>query len=90
VEIFGSGRATAVDCQAAAGQEAFGTVYREFAEAVGRGGPNELDAQRGLHVQQMIEAAKADRLGSRRPAWYGTRRVLSSDRSGRIAADGPR
>ncbi|HYZ57344.1 MAG TPA: Gfo/Idh/MocA family oxidoreductase [Streptosporangiaceae bacterium] len=28
VEIFGSGGAAAVDCQAAAGQEAFGTMYR--------------------------------------------------------------
>jgi len=68
VEIFGSGGATAVDCQAAAGQEAFGTVYREFAEAVGLGGPNELDAQRGLHVQQVTEAAEADFLGVETPS----------------------
>jgi predicted dehydrogenase len=67
VEIFGSGGAAAVDCQAATGQEAFDTMYREFAEAVGRGEPHELDAQRGLHVQQVIEAAEADLLGVETP-----------------------
>jgi predicted dehydrogenase len=60
VEIFGSGGAAAIDCQDAAGQESFGTMYREFAQAVARREPHELDVQRGLHVQQVIEAAEAD------------------------------
>ena len=31
---------------------------------VERGAPHELDVQRGLHVQQVIEAAEADLLGA--------------------------
>jgi predicted dehydrogenase len=67
VEIFGSGGAAAMDCQEAAGPESFATMYREFAQAVERGEPHELDAQRGLHVQQVIEAAEADLLGVETP-----------------------
>jgi predicted dehydrogenase len=62
IEIFGSGGAAAIDCQEAAGQESFETMYREFAAAVERGEPHELDVLRGLHVQQVIEAAEADLL----------------------------
>jgi predicted dehydrogenase len=63
IEIFGSGGAASVDCQTAAGEESFATMYREFTAAVERIGPAELDVQRGLHVQQVIEAAEADLLG---------------------------
>jgi predicted dehydrogenase len=63
IEIFGSGGAAEIDCQDAAGPESFGTMYREFAEAVGRGESHELDVQRGLQVQQVIEAAETDLLG---------------------------
>jgi predicted dehydrogenase len=63
IEIFGSGGAAAIDCQDAAGRESFDTMYREFAAAVERGEPHELDVRRGLHVQQVIEAAEADLLG---------------------------
>ncbi|HWG60905.1 MAG TPA: hypothetical protein VG253_04260 [Streptosporangiaceae bacterium] len=63
---------------------------RSLAEAVGRGGPHELDAQRGLHVQQVIEAAEADLLGVETPSMVRHEAGLSSDLSGRIAADGPR
>jgi predicted dehydrogenase len=63
VEIFGSGGAAAIDSQDAAGPKEFATMYREFAEAVERGEPHELDVRRGLHLQQVIEAAAADLLG---------------------------
>ena len=63
IEIFGSGGSAAIDCQDAAGRESFDTMYREFAAAVPRGVPHELDVRRGLAVQQVIEAAEADLLG---------------------------
>jgi predicted dehydrogenase len=67
VEIFGSGGSAAVECQNAGGPEEFGTMYREFTEAVERREPHELDVQRGLHLQQVIEAAEADLLGADTP-----------------------
>ncbi len=62
IEIFGSGGVAEIDCQDAAGRQSFGTMYREFAEAVERREPHQLDVRRGLHVQQVIEAAEADLL----------------------------
>jgi len=64
VEVFGGGGAADVDCRGAAGQEASGTMFREFAQAVERGVPHELDVPRGLHLQQVIEKAEADLLGA--------------------------
>jgi len=63
VEIFGSGGAAAIDCQAATGQEVFHTMFREFAAAARQGVPHELDARRGLHLQRVIEVAETDLLG---------------------------
>jgi predicted dehydrogenase len=63
IEIFGSGGVAEVDAEAALAPEVFGTMYREFAQAVSRGEPHELDVQRGLRLQQVIEAADADLRG---------------------------
>lgn len=63
VEIFGSGGSAAVDCRDAAGPESFATMYREFAAAVGGGEPPALDAERGRHIQRLIEVAEAELLG---------------------------
>lgn len=67
VEVFGKAGAAAVDCLAAVGQEAFGTMYREFAAVVQRCEPHEIDVQRALHVQEVIEVAEADLLGIETP-----------------------
>jgi predicted dehydrogenase len=64
VEIFGSGGSAAIDCREAAGRASFDTMYREFADAAARGKPHELDAAHGLRVQQVIEAAERDLLGT--------------------------
>jgi hypothetical protein len=64
VEVFGSGGAADIDCLGAVGQEAFDTMFLEFAQAVERGVPHELDVRRGLHLQQVIERAEDDLLGA--------------------------
>jgi len=59
-ELFGRDGALRIDCAAAVGQEAFATLYREFA-AVARGTLRTgLDVHRGLHLQRLIAQAEAD------------------------------
>lgn len=60
VSVFGAAGALSVDCGPAVGPEAFATMRREFAEAVGTGVGHSLDVQRGLHLQQVIAWAEAD------------------------------
>jgi predicted dehydrogenase len=65
VEIFGSGGAAEVDCVAAVGPETYTTMFREFADAIDRDAPHELDVHRGLRLQQLLEAADTDLLAGR-------------------------
>ena len=62
IEVFGSGGVAAVDGVAAVGREAVDTMYREFADVAGHRRRHELDAARGLHLQQVIEAVESDLL----------------------------
>ncbi len=67
IEIFGSGGTAAIDCREAAGRASFDTMYREFADTAEHGKPHELDAEHGLRVQQVIEAAEHDLFGTDTP-----------------------
>jgi len=64
VEIFGPGGAAVIDCAAAVDEATFETMFAEFAAAVATGKSHELDVRRGLHLQQVIEAAETDLLAS--------------------------
>ena len=57
VEVFGSGGEAAIECEAAARQDAVETMLVEFVQAVDAGQSHELDVNRGLHVQQIVEEA---------------------------------
>jgi predicted dehydrogenase len=48
-----------------AGPDAFETMVAEFADAVERGTPHELDIERGLHLQRLLDAAETDLLAGR-------------------------
>jgi len=60
VEVFGGGGSAQIECEAAAGQDAFPTMFAEFAQAVERGTPHDLDVQRGLHLQRVVGEAQTD------------------------------
>jgi predicted dehydrogenase len=60
VEVFGPDGALRIDCTAAVGPLTFERMYQEFAEAVTKDAPHELDVRRGLHLQRVIEAAETD------------------------------
>ena len=60
VEVFGGGGSAEIECEAAAGRDAFGTMFAEFAQAVAQGTPPGLDVQRGLHLQRVVEEAQTD------------------------------
>jgi predicted dehydrogenase len=60
VEVFGPGGSAAVDCAAAVGPDTFQTMIQEFATAVDSGKPPELDAQHGLHLQRLLDAADTE------------------------------
>jgi predicted dehydrogenase len=60
VEVFGGGGSAEIECEAAAGRDAFGTMFAEFAQAVAEGTPPGLDVQRGLHLQRVVEEAQTD------------------------------
>jgi predicted dehydrogenase len=62
VEVFGPGGAAEVDCASVVDADSFRTLYQEFAEAVKKGAAPELDANRGLRLQHMIEAAETELL----------------------------
>ena len=57
VEVFGSGGEAAIECEAAARQDAVETMLREFVQAAGADRSHELDVNRGLHVQRIVEQA---------------------------------
>jgi predicted dehydrogenase len=57
VEVFGSGGEAAIECEAAARQDATQTMVREFVQAAQAGRSHELDVNRGLHLQRVVEAA---------------------------------
>jgi predicted dehydrogenase len=67
IEIFGSGGAAAIDCAGTVGPETYETMFAEFAACVTEGRPHDIDAQRGLHLQRVVEAAEDDLL-RRQPA----------------------
>lgn len=60
VEVFGGGGSAEIECEAAAGRDAFATMFAEFAQAVAEGTPPGLDVQRGLHLQRVVEEAQTD------------------------------
>ncbi len=60
IEVFGGGGSAEIECEAAAGPDAFPTMFAEFAQAVERGAPPGLDVQRGLHLQRVVEEAQTD------------------------------
>jgi predicted dehydrogenase len=60
IEIFGSGGSAAVEAEAAAGPDAYATMYQEFTEAVASGTPHPLDARHGLRLQEITEEAHTD------------------------------
>ncbi len=60
IEIFGSGGSAAVEAEAAAGPDAYDTMYREFAASVASGTPPGLDARHGLRLQEITEEAQTD------------------------------
>jgi predicted dehydrogenase len=60
IEIYGQGGEAGLDCTQASGPLTYRTMYREFADAVQRGGAPPLDAQHGLHLQRVIESADTD------------------------------
>jgi predicted dehydrogenase len=62
VEVFGSGGEAAIECEAAAGHDAVETMIGEFAQAADAGRSHELDVNRGLHVQRIVEEAGASLL----------------------------
>jgi predicted dehydrogenase len=57
VEVFGSGGEAAIECEAAAGHDAVETMLGEFVQAADAGRSHELDVNRGLHVQRIVEEA---------------------------------
>jgi predicted dehydrogenase len=60
IEVFGPGGSAVIDCAEVAGQEAYQAMVGEFADAVEHGRPHPLDVQRGLHLQQLLDAAGTD------------------------------
>jgi hypothetical protein len=60
IEVFGGGGSADIECEAAAAQDAFPTMFAEFAQAVERGSPPDLEVQRGLHLQRVVEEAQTD------------------------------
>ncbi len=64
VEVFGGGGSADIECEAAAGRDAFPTMFAEFAQAVERGTPPDLDVQHGLHLQRVVEEAQTDLIRS--------------------------
>ena len=57
VEVFGSGGEAAIECEAAAGHDAVETMISEFVQAADADRSHELDVNRGLHVQRIVEEA---------------------------------
>ena len=57
VEVFGSGGEAAIECEAATGHDAVETMLSEFVQAADAGRSHELDVNRGLHVQRIVEEA---------------------------------
>ncbi|WP_248965935.1 Gfo/Idh/MocA family protein [Sphaerisporangium perillae] len=63
IEVFGPGGVADIDGVAAtAGRGAVDTMYREFTDAAEQRRRHELDAVRGLHLQEVIEATESDLL----------------------------
>ncbi|MGH3491192.1 MAG: Gfo/Idh/MocA family protein [Actinopolymorphaceae bacterium] len=60
VEVFGPGGGAHVDCAAATGKDSYATMVAEFAAAVASSTPSDLNAQRGLHLQEILDTAETD------------------------------
>jgi hypothetical protein len=60
VEVFGPGGSAAVDGAAAVDNDTYATMIAEFAAVVRRQETHHLDVRRGLHLQQVVEAAAMD------------------------------
>jgi predicted dehydrogenase len=63
-EIFGAGGSAMIDCAGVAGPDAIQTMFGEFADAVENRTPHELDVRRGLHLQELLDAAGTDLLAT--------------------------
>ena len=57
VEVFGSGGEAAIACEATARHDASETMLREFVQAAEAGQSHQLDVNRGLHLQRIVEEA---------------------------------
>jgi predicted dehydrogenase len=57
VEVFGSGGEAAIECEATATHDATETMLREFVQAAEAGQSHQLDVNRGLHLQRIVEEA---------------------------------
>jgi predicted dehydrogenase len=57
VEVFGSGGEAAIECEAAARQDAVETMIGEFVQAAEADRSHELDVHRGLHLQRVVSKA---------------------------------
>jgi predicted dehydrogenase len=57
VEVFGSGGEAVIECDATASHDATETMLREFVQAAEAGQSHQLDVNRGLHLQRIIEEA---------------------------------
>jgi len=57
VEVFGSGGEAAIECETAARQDDVETMLREFVQAAEANRSHELDVNRGLHLQRIVEEA---------------------------------
>jgi len=62
VEVFGSGGEAAIECETAARQDAVETMLREFVQAIEADRSHELDVNRGLHLQRIVEEAGSNLL----------------------------
>jgi predicted dehydrogenase len=60
VEVYGPEGFAQLDCSEVVGPLTYERMYAEFAEAVHNGTPHEIDVRRGLHIQQVVEAAETD------------------------------
>jgi predicted dehydrogenase len=62
IEVFGAGGQGGLDCTQVVGPDTYRTMYAEFAEAIRSGSAPRLNAEHGLHLQRVIEAAETDLL----------------------------
>jgi predicted dehydrogenase len=60
VEVYGPEGHADIDCADVVGPLTYERMYDEFAGSAAAGAPHELDIHRGMHLQQVLEAADTD------------------------------